>query len=355
MKSVFVLGDGQLSYMLYLAGKPLDIKVYPISLSDKYIKLPMHADVITTEIESWPSSIFINKLINNPAFINRDIFPILSDRLKQKKILNQLKLATSPWRLLQDKSEWPQILSLLGHPVIVKCRTGGYDGHRQWCLHNYNDTALLEDKYYGQCIVEKKIDFIEEISLIGARNQKGNMVFYPLTCNFHQSGILRTSIVLPKVNRELQQQAENMLSNIMHYIKYIGVMVMECFLTSQGLLINELSPRVHNSGHWTQNGASISQFELHLRAILGLPMPKPIVFSSSVMINLIGTNINFSWLEQPLVHLYWYGKELRAGRKVGHLNLTDINQKRLLNAIHSLTPLLPQEYTSTITWILAKL
>jgi 5-(carboxyamino)imidazole ribonucleotide synthase len=120
-----------------------------------------------------------------------------------------------------------------------------------------------------------------------------------------------------------------MLSAIMHELGYVGVMAMECFVTADGLLINELAPRVHNSGHWTQNGASISQFELHLRAITDLPLPPPVVNSPSVMINLIGTDLNYDWLKLPLVHLHWYDKEVRPGRKVGHLNLTDSDTDRL--------------------------
>ncbi|MGQ7109449.1 ATP-grasp domain-containing protein, partial [Escherichia sp. TWPC-MK] len=121
---------------------------------------------------------------------------------------------------------------------------------------------------------------------------------------------------------------------------YVGVMAMECFVTPQGLLINELAPRVHNSGHWTQNGASISQFELHLRAITDLPLPQPVVNNPSVMINLIGSDVNYDWLKLPLVHLHWYDKEVRPGRKVGHLNLTDSDTSRLTATLEALiTPL----------------
>ena len=146
-----------------------------------------------------------------------------------------------------------------------------------------------------------------------------------------------------------------MLSAIMHELNYVGVMAMECFVTPQGLLINELAPRVHNSGHWTQNGASISQFELHLRAVLDLPLPQPVVYAPSVMVNLIGTDVNLAWLDQPLVHLHWYEKEVRPGRKVGHLNLTDSDQIRLVAALNALVPLLPAEYASGIAWAVEKL
>lgn len=119
--------------------------------------------------------------------------------------------------------------------------------------------------------------FSGEVSLVGARAHDGSTVFYPLTHNLHQDGILRTSVAFPQANAEQQEQAESMLSAIMQALNYVGVMAMECFITPEGLLINELAPRVHNSGHWTQNGASISQFELHLRAITGLPLPAPVI------------------------------------------------------------------------------
>lgn len=125
--------------------------------------------------------------------------------------------------------------------------------------------------------------------------------------------------------------------------------------TAEGLLINELAPRVHNSGHWTQNGASISQFELHLRAITGLPLPAPVINAPSVMINLIGSELNYDWLKLPLVHLHWYDKAVRPGRKVGHLNLTDSDTSRLSATLEALSPLLPGEYASGIIWAQSKL
>lgn len=176
------------------------------------------------------------------------------------------------------------------------------------------------------------------MSLVGARAHDGSTVFYPLTHNLHQDGILRTSVAFPQANAEQQAQAESMLSAIMQALNYVGVMAMECFITPEGLLINELAPRVHNSGHWTQNGASISQFELHLRAITGLPLPAPVINAPSVMINLIGSELNYDWLKLPLVHLHWYDKAVRPGRKVGHLNLTDSDTSRLSATTEALSP-----------------
>jgi len=354
MKPVCVLGNGQLGRMLRQAGEPMGIAVHPVGLDADPAALPIAESVITAEIERWPETALTRELASHSAFVNRDIFPRLADRLTQKQLLDQLNLATAPWQLLADKSEWPAVFSRLGELAIVKRRTGGYDGRGQWRLRA-NETATLPDDCYGECIVEQGINFSGEVSLVGARGHDGSTVFYPLTHNLHEDGILRTSVAFPQADALQQQQAEAMLSAILHELNYVGVMAMECFVTPQGLLINELAPRVHNSGHWTQNGASINQFELHLRAILNLALPQPVVIAPSVMVNLIGTALNPDWLQQPLVHLHWYDKAVREGRKVGHLNLTDSDHSRLKAALHALLPLLPAEYASGLHWATARL
>lgn len=354
MKPVCVLGNGQLGRMLRQAGEPLGIAVYPVGLDAEPEALPIQQSVITAEIERWPETALTRELANHTAFVNRDIFPRLADRLTQKQLLDQLGLATAPWQLLAEEAEWPQVFATLGELAIVKRRTGGYDGRGQWRLHA-NETSALPADCYSECIVEQGINFSGEVSLVGARAHDGSTVFYPLTHNLHQDGILRTSVAFPTPDAAQQQQAEAMLSAIMHELKYVGVMAMECFVVPEGLLINELAPRVHNSGHWTQNGASISQFELHLRAILDLPLPRPVVSTPSVMVNLIGTAVNLAWLNQPLVHLHWYEKEVRPGRKVGHLNLSDVSLPALQAALNALVPQLPEEYASGIAWAVAKL
>ncbi len=354
MKPVCVLGNGQLGRMLRQAGEPLGIAVYPVGLDAEPEAVPYQQSVITAEIERWPETALTRELATHTAFVNRDIFPRLADRLTQKQLLDQLGLATAPWQLLADKAEWPQIFSKLGELAIVKRRVGGYDGRGQWRLRAGEETTLPKD-CYGECIVEQGINFSGEVSLVGARGHDGKTVFYPLTHNLHQDGILRTSVALPEPDAALQQQAESMLSAILNELNYVGVMAMECFVVSEGLLINELAPRVHNSGHWTQNGASYSQFEMHLRAILGLPLPKPVVSTPSVMVNLIGTDVATQWLSLPLVNLHWYEKEVRPGRKVGHLNLNDASASLLKDNLTALIPMLPQEYASGIEWAIEKL
>lgn len=354
MKPVCVLGNGQLGRMLRQAGEPLGIAVYPVGIDAEPEAVPYQNSVITAEIERWPETALTRELATHSAFVNRDIFPRLADRLTQKQLLDQLGLATAPWQLLASAAEWPQVFAALGELAIVKRRVGGYDGRGQWRLRPGQEAELSADAY-GECIVEQGINFSGEVSLVGARGHDGRSVFYPLTHNLHEDGILRASVALPQPNPALQQQAEQMLAAILNELNYVGVMAMECFIVGDRLLINELAPRVHNSGHWTQNGASISQFELHLRAILGLPLPQPVVSTPSVMVNLIGTAVNEQWLSLPLVHLHWYEKEVRPGRKVGHLNLNDPSAADLCQALQALAPLLPGEYQSGLAWAQQKL
>ncbi|KQN68651.1 phosphoribosylaminoimidazole carboxylase [Serratia sp. Leaf51] len=354
MKPVCVLGNGQLGRMLRQAGEPLGIAVFPVGLDAEPEAVPYQQSVITAEIERWPETALTRELATHNAFVNREIFPRLADRLTQKQLLDQLGLATAPWQLLADAAEWPQVFSEIGELAIVKRRVGGYDGRGQWRLRSGEENTLPQD-CYGECIVEQGINFSGEVSLVGARGHDGKTVFYPLTHNLHQDGILRTSVALPQPDAALQQQAERMLSAILNELNYVGVMAMECFVVSEGLLINELAPRVHNSGHWTQNGASYSQFEMHLRAILGLPLPQPMVSTPSVMVNLIGTEVSEAWLSLPLVNLHWYEKEVRPGRKVGHLNLNDASASLLKDNLSALIPMLPAEYASGIEWAIEKL
>lgn len=354
MKPVCVLGNGQLGRMLRQAGEPLGIAVYPVGIDAEPEAVPYQNSVITAEIERWPETALTRELATHSAFVNRDIFPRLADRLTQKQLLDQLGLATAPWQLLASAAEWPQVFAALGELAIVKRRVGGYDGRGQWRLRPGQEAELPADAY-GECIVEQGINFSGEVSLVGARGHDGRSVFYPLTHNLHEDGILRASVALPQPNPALQQQAEQILAAILNELNYVGVMAMECFIVGDRLLINELAPRVHNSGHWTQNGASISQFELHLRAILGLPLPQPVVSTPSVMVNLIGTAVNEQWLSLPLVHLHWYEKEVRPGRKVGHLNLNDPSAADLRQALQALAPLLPGEYQSGLAWAQQKL
>ncbi|URL05991.1 5-(carboxyamino)imidazole ribonucleotide synthase [Avibacterium sp. 21-595] len=352
---IYVLGNGQLGRMLRYAGAPLDIQVVPLTFNAPVFELE-EGCLITAEIERWENTPLTETLANHPQFINRSVFGLLADRLSQKSLLDELNLPTSPWTLIHSASQWQDIWQQIGDKVVVKRRTGGYDGRGQWIITEENQAQITQD-LYGEVIAEKFIPFDGEISLVGARFKDGATRFYPVTHNLQQNGILRYSVADSAQPQQavLQNQAEAMLAKIMHKLDYIGVMAMECFVIGDKLLINELAPRVHNSGHWTQLGCAISQFELHLRALLNLPTPELTSTMSAVMINLIGTTHNPQWLNMPFSQLHWYGKEVREGRKLGHINLAHPDRQELVHLLDKFSQILPQEYQSGLVWAKDKL
>lgn len=352
---VYVLGNGQLGRMLRYAGAPLDIEVLPLAFDAPVFELPSNS-IITAEIERWTQTPLTELLGNHPNFVNLNVFGTTADRFTQKSLLDKLQLPTAPWQLLSSKAQWDKVFSQVGEKVVVKRRTGGYDGRGQWIVTQEN-RAQITDDLFGEVIAEKFIPFDGEVSLVGARFKNGETRFYPVTHNLQQNGILRYSVYHPDFPQQahFQAQAEQMLKQIMDELNYIGVMAMECFVVGDKLLINELAPRVHNSGHWTQLGCSISQFELHLRALLDLPTPKLEPIAPSVMVNLIGIEHNKAWLNVPFSQLHWYGKEVRAGRKVGHINLTHPSNTQLIALLEQLRPHLTEDFQSGLNWAIEKL
>ena len=352
---VYVLGNGQLGRMLRYAGAPLDIEVLPLAFDAPVFELPSNS-IITAEIERWTQTPLTELLGNHPNFVNLNVFGTTADRFTQKSLLDKLQLPTAPWQLLSSKAQWDKVFSQVGEKVVVKRRTGGYDGRGQWIVTQEN-CAQITDDLFGEVIAEKFIPFDGEVSLVGARFKNGETRFYPVTHNLQQNGILRYSVYHPDFPQQahFQAQAEQMLKQIMDELNYIGVMAMECFVVGDKLLINELAPRVHNSGHWTQLGCSISQFELHLRALLDLPTPKLEPIAPSVMVNLIGIEHNKAWLNIPFSQLHWYGKEVRAGRKVGHINLTHPSNTQLIALLEQLRPHLTEDFQSGLNWAIEKL
>lgn len=310
---IVVAGNGQLGQMLQQAGAPMQLQVMPVE-PNQDVEIALHdSDVITVEIEHWPDTVTGLQLKNHPNFRNAEALHAVIDRQRQKSLLDRLQIPTAPWVVLETEAELSEKLASLGERAVVKRRRGGYDGRGQWRWHK---GGPVEAEWAGSCIAEAMIPFSHEVSLVGARNARGEKVFYPLTRNWHENGILRASVAGIDVPAEQQACAEELLSRILDDQNYIGVMAMECFVVDGQLLVNELAPRVHNSGHWTQEGASISQFELHLRALADLPLITPEIRGVSVMYNLLGRYWQPQWLGIDGVHVHWYGKSLRPGRKV---------------------------------------
>jgi 5-(carboxyamino)imidazole ribonucleotide synthase len=189
---------------------------------------------------------------------------------------------------------------------------------------------------------------LQEVSLIGARNHRGQFCFLPLGSNVHQEGILRFTVAGGTFKEGIQQQAEALLVPIMEHLNYVGIMAMECFVTKEGLLVNELAPRVHNSGHWSQLGAELNQFSLHIHALLDLPLPRQQVYRPVIMLNLIGCEFNPEWLSISGVQCHWYGKSLRQGRKLGHINIDASSTSQLKASTCKLLPLLDDAHRSIL-------
>jgi 5-(carboxyamino)imidazole ribonucleotide synthase len=353
--TVWVLGNGQLGAMLSHAGQPLAIDVRPVDImAPTGETLPIDAShVITAEREQWPESSTSLQLSTHAHFVNGPVFGRLADRFTQKSLLDELKVATSPWQLVDDKVQADDLHQAYGDRVLLKRRTGGYDGKGQHWLKQAEATSIPND-WRNEAIAEQAINFDEEVSLVGVRTQDGRCLFYPLTLNLHQDGILMASIAPLARLSHLQDEAESMLSTIMNGLEYVGVMAMECFRIGEHLLVNELAPRVHNSGHWTQTGCHINQFELHLRALCNLPIHTPQVNFQCVMVNLIGIEKDDRWLSLPNAELFWYNKEVRSGRKVGHLNLSIHNTAALNETINQLKLWMPTQYQAPLDWILAE-
>ena len=354
MKRVWVLGAGQLGTMLRYSGLPLALEVIPIDI-DHPQELPLGADdIITAEREQWPNGPATNQLSAHPGFVNGGIFARLADRQTQKQALDELGIPTSPWLPAAVGLSAATAAAKLGSPFLLKRRTGAYDGRGQIWIDADSGEAIPED-WLGSAIAEQKIPFADEVSVIGVRDSAGLTYFYPLSLNLHVNGILMASLAPVERIASLQDQAEKMLGRLMDGIDYVGVMAMECFRVGDKLLVNEVAPRVHNSGHWTLAGSHMSQFEAHLRAVADLPLTPFVVKGRTAMINLIGTAFDRRWLNVAGAEVWWYDKEVRPGRKVGHINLCTDSHQQMSAALALLAELLPASYGPVIDWLLGNL
>lgn len=316
-----MLGDGQLGGMLREAGRRLGVPVTtldPERPEASWESAGLHQAIITAEREHWPDNALTRTLQAQPGWLNAAAFAALADRQCQKVLLNTLQLPTAPWCPMTAEASLHSLRAALGGEFLLKRRRGGYDGRGLWRSHTAVGEGMPE--WRNEAIAERCIDFSTELSLIGARDAGGNMVFYELTENFHADGILQISLMQPGRHARWQREAQLYHARLMSHLQYQGVLAIEFFLTDTGLLINEVAPRVHNSGHWTLAGASIDQFEMHVRAISGLPLVTPTQPGCSVMVNVIGREVDPACLALAGTQMYWYGKQVRAGRKLGHLN-----------------------------------
>lgn len=334
-----ILGAGQLSRMLALAGIPLgfEFSFYdekPSScvrgLGDFFAgnytdftalkKFLATADLITYENENIPVDT-LKYILAQDKTLNPGVNAIqyMQDRLLEKNFVNSLEIPTANYRAVTKKDELIQFTNEQTLPVILKARTHSYDGKGQHIIKTHAALNNLDDVQLENKIVEQFINFDREISLVGCRDLHGNYAFYDICCNTHKNGILHHTANVQ--HDDMQDSARAHLTKIMDNLNYIGVCTAEYFVVGKQLIINELAPRVHNTGHWTIEGAVTSQFENHLRCIAGLPIGKTQSHGQYSMHNILGAwPDKIKLLAQPGLHLHDYRKAPKKNRKVGHIN-----------------------------------
>ena len=350
-KPIGILGAGQLGRMLALAGYPLGLRfrffdpssdapagqLAPLmheSYDDPQALARFAEDVgvITYEFENVP--------LDAVRFLaqRREVFPppaaleAAQDRLHEKRFFARMGIPTAPYAAVESAGQLIEALHHVGLPAVIKTRRFGYDGKGQRTIARLDEAREAFAAMAGQpLIVEGFVRFERELSLIGVRSRGGETRFYPLIENHHRDGILRLSIApAPNVGAALQRKAEVYTATVLKSLDYTGTLAIEFFATGDELIANEMAPRVHNSGHWTIEGSATSQFENHLRAVLGWPLGPTSVRALNAMVNLIGTLPPLEpLLELPGVHVHLYGKAPRPGRKLGHVSAAATDAARL--------------------------
>ncbi|MCA0905616.1 5-(carboxyamino)imidazole ribonucleotide synthase [Ruegeria marisrubri] len=281
-------------------------------------------DVITYEFENIPTDALDILEAHRPIRPGREALRVSQDRLTEKTFLQELGLKTAPFADIADLNSLNAAIEQIGTPAILKTRRFGYDGKGQARLRKPEDAkAALADMAGAPAILEGFVEFSHEVSIIAARGLDGQVACFDPGENVHRDGILRTTTIPARLSPAQRTDAILLAANILNALEYVGVMGVELFVTPGGLIVNEIAPRVHNSGHWTQNGCAVDQFEQHIRAVAGWPLGDGQRHSDVVMENLIGDDMDRvpELARERDVALHLYGKaEVKAGRKMGHFN-----------------------------------
>ena len=356
--TIGILGGGQLGYMLALAGYPLNFhfrfldpspqapvgRIAP-RVTAEYTdfealeKFASGLALVTYEFENVPVEAvrFLQKRL--PVYPSPQALETAQDRRSEKKLFQKLGIPTTEFVAVDSPDELEQAVRKLGLPAILKTCRLGYDGKGQWLLRTNEDVARIAKEIpAAPLVLEKFVNFSRELSILAVRARDGKTAFYPLVENRHREGILRLSLApAPRLTAALQREAEQAALRVLEALDYVGVLAIELFECDGRLLANEMAPRVHNSGHWSIEGAVTSQFENHLRAVTGLPLGDTRTIGHSAMLNLVGELPDSSeLLAVPDAHLHIYGKALRPGRKVGHVTLRADSAEQLATRLEQL-------------------
>ncbi len=342
--TIGILGGGQLGRMLSVAASRLGYKTHIFEPSnnppaadvahavttasyDDIAALQAFAasvDVITYEFENIPTAALDALEALRPIRPNRRALAISQDRMLEKDFLTKLDLTCAPYAAVQSLPDLEAAIAKIGAPAILKTTRLGYDGKGQARIMAASDAAEAHASMNGAAsVLEGFISFSHEVSVIAARGLDGSVACYDPGENVHKSGILHTTTVPAKLSPSMRSDAILLAARVLNALEYVGVMGVELFVTPTGLIVNEIAPRVHNSGHWTQNGCAVDQFEQHIRAVAGLPLGDGGRHSDVVMENLIGDDMDRlpDLLRENDCAVHLYGKaEARPGRKMGHVN-----------------------------------
>ena len=343
-----ILGAGQLARMLAVAGAKLGLRTHVYAPDtdapaddvarerfvggyddfDALARFAEGVDVITYEFESVPAAAVDFLATLRTIRPRASALRVAQDRLDEKTFLRGLGLATAPFRRVDDDASLRAAVSALGTPSILKTRRFGYDGKGQARIDAGADLAAIARAFQGHaCILEGFVAFEREVSIIAARGMDGAFAAYELCENEHRDHILASTVLPARVGAGVEHEARATAQKVLEALDYVGVMGIEFFVArdaegGEKLIVNELAPRVHNSGHWTIEGAATSQFEQHLRAVAGWPLGSTLRFGVIAMANLVGDEVA-RWpeiLKDPAASLHLYGKvETRPGRKMGHV------------------------------------
>ena len=341
--TIGILGGGQLGYMLALAGYPLGLhfrfldpspeapvgriahRVTAEFTDEQALEKFAHGlEVVTYEFENVPvqAARFLAKRV--PVYPAAIALEEAQDRLREKRLFQRLGISTTEFAKIAKREEFDAAIKQVGLPAVLKTCRMGYDGKGQSLLRTQEDVEKARPELPAvPLILEKFVPFTREVSILAVRGRTGETAFYPLVENHHRGGILRLSLApAPGLSPGLQQSAEESARKVLEALDYAGVICIEFFEVDGKLLANEMAPRVHNSGHWSIEGAATSQFENHLRAILGMPLGSTATMGYSAMVNLIGELPDAEQVLQIAnTHLHLYGKSVRPGRKLGHVTV----------------------------------
>lgn len=359
MKTIGIIGAGQLGQMLGMAGRTLGLGFVFLDPADEppaavagpvlnyafdseqgLAEMAALADVITYEFENVPVTA-IEKLQNDIAvYPPAEALRHAQDRLEEKTLFAALGIPVPAYRPVDSPADLHRAADEIGLPLVLKTRRFGYDGKGQVVVRSPAEIESACRELGGKALIaEQWVAFDREISAIAARNTDGDIVHYPLTENTHDNGILSVSRAPAEEAANLAETAEGYVNALMAHFDYVGVLALELFVSADGLLANEFAPRVHNSGHWTIEGAHTSQFENHLRAVLGMPLGHAQMQGFAGMVNLIGKMPEtLTAPENVQLHIHDYGKAPRPGRKLGHATIvakTAADRDRALESVLS--------------------